>query len=525
MADSNGSGIGGLFKRLFGKGAAKPVPPSKPKHDPVAEMLAWSKAKAKQADDAHKARIRAHVERPIPPTTDEDRKSLALAAPACLAIRHVFPPRHPQRSMSFLGGVPLGPDSLDYPMVHNRQGLLEPLTFMGQIDLSTLPDGGGRALLPKQGYLYFFAPMSWNFDETAYHFGVRYVADKVSKSWGPQEPVGMLSPIEGVENARYLFSWMNWQDRPEKAYPRFFLRIEIELGWVDDGGEVEDGDPDAAHGFPWDVAVERYRASLMAFHGAPIPYDPVLSPHDKPTDRLWIPFEGFPTNRRAAEIVLGFLKTYLKEEMTAIEAQAAKLAAEDPEKAELQAWLRQYQDFDRRHRIAMQHINIAVAERGKPLAAEARAAILDLLEQVRAGELPKPFVERTYIQKRLPMVLNEWLSVAAVESIESALGDPNGADQIPPQIVEAVRYRHSVLKGGAFSEHGHFAQHQMLGRGRVIQTAGDEMAQQYILLLQLSPDEALGWRMGDAGALQYWIHPADLAACRFENTVLTFECH
>jgi uncharacterized protein YwqG len=65
----------------------------------------------------------------------------------------------------------------------------------------------------------------------------------------------------------------------------------------------------------------------------------------------------------------------------------------------------------------------------------------------------------------------------------------------------------------------------MLGRGEIIQTAAEEMAAEYIMLLQLRPDEALGWRMGDYGAAQYWIHPADLAARRFENTFLTFESH
>jgi uncharacterized protein YwqG len=82
-----------------------------------------------------------------------------------------------------------------------------------------------------------------------------------------------------------------------------------------------------------------------------------------------------------------------------------------------------------------------------------------------------------------------------------------------------------VLKDPGFSSRGEYAQHQMLGRGRLIQTAADEMADEHILLLQLSPDEALGWHMGDYGALQYWIRPADLAAQRFDNTVLTFESH
>jgi hypothetical protein len=65
----------------------------------------------------------------------------------------------------------------------------------------------------------------------------------------------------------------------------------------------------------------------------------------------------------------------------------------------------------------------------------------------------------------------------------------------------------------------------MFGRGRVIQVAADDMARERLLLLQLSPDDAMGWNMGDHGALQYWMCPADLAAQRLENTVLTFESH
>src|SRR5262249_48650590 len=141
--------------------------------------------------------------------------------------------------------------------------------------------------------------------------------------------------------------------------------------------------------------------------------------------------------------------------------------------------------------------------------------------------LPASVVERRrrYLLERLPHVLNEWLSVAAVESAEDALMAPAGAEQIPAAIIEALRYRHTVLKDPTFSRDGHFAQHQMLGKGDLVQAAADEMGQDHILLLQLSPDDPLGWRFGDSGVLQYWIHPADLAARRFENSILTIESH
>jgi uncharacterized protein YwqG len=51
------------------------------------------------------------------------------------------------------------------------------------------------------------------------------------------------------------------------------------------------------------------------------------------------------------------------------------------------------------------------------------------------------------------------------------------------------------------------------------------MKDRYVLLLQLGPDTALDWTVGEMGPLQYWITPEDLAAKRFENTVLTIEAY
>ena len=58
-----------------------------------------------------------------------------------------------------------------------------------------------------------------------------------------------------------------------------------------------------------------------------------------------------------------------------------------------------------------------------------------------------------------------------------------------------------------------------------MQIAADEMKERYILLLQLGLDAEMDWLVGEMGPLQYWITPEDLAACRFENTVLTNEAY
>ena len=65
----------------------------------------------------------------------------------------------------------------------------------------------------------------------------------------------------------------------------------------------------------------------------------------------------------------------------------------------------------------------------------------------------------------------------------------------------------------------------MFGEGVVVQVAADGMKDRYVLLLQLGRDPALNWTVGEMGPLQYWITPEDLAARRFENTVLTIEAY
>lgn len=65
----------------------------------------------------------------------------------------------------------------------------------------------------------------------------------------------------------------------------------------------------------------------------------------------------------------------------------------------------------------------------------------------------------------------------------------------------------------------------MFGEGEIVQEAADIMKDSHVLLLQLAPDTAMGWTVGEMGPLQYWITPDDLAAARFENTILTIEAY
>ena len=143
---------------------------------------------------------------------------------------------------------------------------------------------------------------------------------------------------------------------------------------------------------------------------------------------------------------------------------------------------------------------------------EVKEKILEFLQDLRVNGMPSS-KDRPYHHLRLPLVINQWLAIAAIHGAEGGLTDPAGAALIGPDVVAALAHRHAARK------------HQMLGEGEVVQVAADEMKDRYLLLLQLGPDLALNWTVGEMGPLQYWITPEDLAAKRFENTVLTIEAY
>src|SRR5262245_40298872 len=67
--------------------------------------------------------------------------------------------------------------------------------------------------------------------------------------------------------------------------------------------------------------------------------------------------------------------------------------------------------------------------------------------------------------------------------------------------------------------------HQMFGYGREVQGNVKEMCRSdfMLMLMQFDSDKTLGWNFGDAGVLQYWIKPSDLAAHNFDNVVVTID--
>jgi uncharacterized protein YwqG len=49
-------------------------------------------------------------------------------------------------------------------------------------------------------------------------------------------------------------------------------------------------------------------------------------------------------------------------------------------------------------------------------------------------------------------------------------------------------------------------------------------AADWLLLLQLDTDDAIGWMWGDVGTIYYWIRRQDLIAGRFDKSWMIFQC-
>lgn len=500
--DSSALPVGKARQRTLASSQAAHA--ASPRSNSAAEkLIAEIQQQAKDSDDQRKAKFKAHVERKIPPISVDGREAIERGQAARLAIKHVFPPRLPQRSMSYFGGLPIVPDEFDWPTVHNRKGLLERLNFMAQIDCSDLPPGPGRDLLPEKGYLYFFAPMSDTFGADAMHFVTRYEPRHVTQKWQPLD-MPFTAKILGSDPIDEIL-------RGKRTH---YDRVEVEFAWIEEPTDAEVA-ARAGEGHAFEVADKIRTERVEAFYGPQIAPDPLLSAHHAPKDTLWAPYPGFPANWHSARIVRKLVEAYHREETADVTAQLKALgdvAEDDPEAKRLRVVQRELSAFgSKMFNAFFPTVHAGLKEYDAP-PPELKQQILAFLEDLRVNGMPSSSARRPH-RRQLPLVMNDWLSIAAIQGAEGGLTDPDGAALIGPDVVAALSPRHLSRS------------HQMLGKGEVVQVAADEMKDRYLLLLQLGPDMALNWTVGEMGPLQYWITPEDLAAKRFQNAILTIEAY
>lgn len=483
--------------------AAPPFGFSEIAEENISRAAAESQRQAKSADDTRKAEHKAHVERAVPPMTGDGSAALRKAQDSTLAIRHVFPPRLPQRSLSFLGGEPVVPDDFDWPMLHNRGGLLERLTFMAQIDCADIPAGPARHLLPKRGYLYFFAPMSQNFGPDAHHFVTRYLAGPARKSWEPSTFLG-VGPIADVPDD--LAAYRQSKER--------YGKVEIEFGWLEEPTD-EEIEARRDRGLPHEIAQNIREERASAFLGPERPGERRLS-FPNGGDVEWLLNEGFPNNRAMARTLRERITSYCSASRKALDERRSSLAPapeDDPAMVAIAERRKALENLEDRSSRAFAGTDWNRRNCVPPLTneeGECARAFLNALLTMGLGLAP---TDRDLWKDR--QIVHGWMAQAAIVGVNANLTQEAspGAARVPQAMIDAVGRRHDARN------------HHLFGNGTVVQVAADEMKDRNILLLQLGADSEMDWLVGEMGPLRYWITPEDLTALRLENTVLTMEAH
>ncbi|MBK8631174.1 MAG: DUF1963 domain-containing protein [Sphingomonadales bacterium] len=410
--------------------------------------------------------------------TAELKAMIKAEAQPAIAFRREFPPEQTNKITTFFGGEPYAPAEFEWP---RSQTTRLPLTFMGQIDCRALPGFAARQHVPSTGILYFFADLS---RQSGLEDG-SYVLHLEGQQ-GPlyEHPAPDFAPRCFGAEAPLAFPWIDRTKASEDRFPRIFPKWAMTAAAIETYPDTSpakwDDDTPGRHEELRRALVEKCWADALDMPPAAAPLVPQ---DDAGEDSVWLPFPEFPHSWRAIELVSGQLLHDL---------YARRIAEE-----KVRVLLEQANSWVERAR--------AEKLQSSPSPEDAEAFRDWLAALAKRDDLLSAHGNRN---QALSLV-NTALGKVAALSVEQALREGGGqARAIPNEAVERVATRHTGMLG-----------HQMLGLGAIMAGEAPTYAERHVLLIQLHDDAALWWAFG-GGAWQYWILPSDLAARRFDRTVL-----
>jgi hypothetical protein len=466
----------------------------------------------------------------------EELKALYSGGPIeAIVFKPIYPPKHDHDDLTYLGGYPIMSKMLAWP-TGARSG--HPLPFVGQVDLSKLPQVPQRAALPATGLLHFFA----------------YVEDgdqgSVLYSEKDAELIETRSPSHEHQVPLYTDDCSR---RPA------FQRLDAYTKWW--------MEPIACPTYPSaddeSADQELTNASFNSVFALPKPEDQ-LRPRvrgGRPEKEIWVPDTRFPYLWMCIELWASrfLVNRDLKQHVQALfEDKGAAITreclrwlsrartqgrfrrTEAAEVSEFWGWLRLINE-----RSACPPYD-GISERGLRLASgsgtstdlsemesllrlpefkkqhfqELPEKVMKIIKgELNAGEASKflQWLEDLPHYRRLTRIINNTTEEALELSIELALAqDPIVAGAIPPGAIE-------------YSRHLHWPQptrrHQMFGYPQMTYGPADGHTTANHLLMQFSTDECMmDWVWGDAGELYFWISDEDLRAGRFDRATSMIEC-
>jgi hypothetical protein len=429
---------------------------------------------------------------------DEIKADLTGSAKAAIRFVREFPPQHPVTSLTFFGGHPVAPSHFAWPRrkLNIWQGgqivgeTIVAATFLAQIDCSQLPEFDGRSLLPADGVLHIFFTTN-NLDDDAGGDPLITYSPGPADGWLVIAPPADAPPCYGNE-ANYQYNWIAGTEAAEARYPRAFpkwpMRMVPVISYVD---EPPEGYGPGAYERYDELRKEAQQAAAAAL--AP-PEPPAANPAVARGDNLLpAPFAGFPTNWLAIEITAGQC-LYVADQDRRYKAGAHQEAVPDAA-----AWVA-------RARAAGEMNTVAAAD---------AAAFWDWIDAMTAA------ASRDLYDCRHGRHLGEALKLASQLSTEASLAHGgDAAARVPAEMIAALRSRHRpVLRYP--NKVQEWLPHELLGHPRQAYNAIRQYGDSHVHLLHLESDDGLGWMFGDVHALKFWVPGEDLAALRFDRTVIT----
>ena len=508
--------------------------------DEPPSILAQLKTKKKSAPGALAGASEGGIAAPTGPSEVEEHVSLVL-------VRQV-PPRFDEPPRSWLGGLPMMPDSVAWPRSVAPERLDEgevPLHFVAQIACADFPAELWGGVGPRSGWLLLFLNPHDSQGDDPRLFRILHTAELGSERQAPDD----LRPVESEDSGDSEYRWCADAD----AIPSTWRRWPVDLLAVPN--EVHDD------GYRMVVTPKNFAATL---YGG----EPIATAHDVTG---MAPFSW----RGALYVVDSVLRELGQPALANGVAPAQREALDTPGyiaslipelRAREQAWLSEEQptaavagerrqQLDRLAAFIVDHPNgTSIAKRIDSDArseAEWRSAAAERLGAIRAQiadrSLDSPLdpvdwealrdaldsdrhsrwtVEWTSRNSDYPVMLVEQrkslldladagLAAAVVELAADYQGDPALRTLVPPAVRDALESHWRALTDNR--------PHRIGGFHDGLQSEPEEGPQSEVLLFQIASDEAMHWMWGDGGAYFLFVSPRNLAAGRFDQAEIRLE--
>jgi Domain of unknown function (DUF1963) len=461
-----------------------------------------------------------------------------------IVFKPIYPPRNDPADRTYFGGYPTLSKQLAWPL--NQRTKL-PIPFIGQVELSKLPEIAGRDRLPQTGVLHFFGD---GYDDR--NHAVLFSGDSpehlVETPPPPNAPdLFKIYPLSDLNWARPAIARPNaypkWWMEPVacqthsnndfEASARAFATIFPPLQAAEtlspfpkpsDGKPPGIWIPDAMFPYVW-AYVEAWCNQLLADRSfLHLMKEPQQDPAMAQECRDWIaraqsPGHLTPTTAKDVEEFWNWVRALVKRRNEAIPrasiADYAKRiinrAATPADRAELQAILKRPEVLWRNalQTIPQQADKIVSGE----LQGKEAQWFLDWLAMLsESGEIQ---TLNNITRKALEVVTNLLLGY-----------NPEVANAIPSAVIESNRKLHWPRVERRHQMFGHRQALYTLERvGGKLRLGGDQYLKTHHLLMQFASSEGMSWTWGDDGEFLFWITDEDLKQHRFDQVMAMIEGH